>query len=404
MKRHVLLVCMDVMLGMSLALGNYLYSYTLPGIQAAAVNPDASVIMTEAQGENPDASGTTTAAQGENPDASGTTTASQGTNSDASDIKSETTGIASNAAGTDSNAGVITPVPAGGNAGTSDAVSNQADWGVKFSSHFSDTVISTSNSYKDSNISVDLTWHSTDTKRSDSSEGGKHLSYGTKSAYVLADIYIKSINCLRTAFARGKYGVGFAESLPSMSKRIKSVLGINGDSYSNNLNMGNGTIIRNGRVYRKNVTSAETCVLFKDGTMKTYLPEEFSADTVIAQGAWQSWIFGPSLLTADGKAKTDFLTRPYIRESHPRTAIGYYEPGHYCFLVVDGRKAGYSRGMFLDEMSKVFADLGCKAAYNLDGGHCSFMTLGITIANNPYKAQHAVSDGIFLCSPGGNTA
>ncbi len=29
----------------------------------------------------------------------------------------------------------------------------------------------------------------------------------------------------------------------------------------------------------------------------------------------------------------------------------------------------------MDEMAKLFEDLGCKAAYNLDGGHCSFMTM-----------------------------
>ena len=67
------------------------------------------------------------------------------------------------------------------------------------------------------------------------------------------------------------------------------------------------------------------------------------------QGAWQSWIFGPGLLDENGKAKTDFLTWDYIKESHPRTAIGYYGPGHYCLLVVDGRQPDYSRGMFLEE-------------------------------------------------------
>ncbi len=41
---------------------------------------------------------------------------------------------------------------------------------------------------------------------------------------------------------------------------------------------------------------------------------------------------------------------------------------HYCFLVIDGKQKNYSRGMFLDEMAQLFESLGCKAAYNLDGG------------------------------------
>ena len=131
--------------------------------------------------------------------------------------------------------------------------------------------------------------------------------------------------------------------------------------------------------------------------MKTFTPSEFGAQQAIQDGAWQSWVFGPSLLDEAGKAKTDFITWDYIRESHPRTAIGYYEPGHYCLLVVDGRQKDYSRGMFLTELSKLFESLGCKAAYNLDGGHCSFMFKDGVVVGHPYKPTKDVSDGILIC-------
>ncbi len=104
-------------------------------------------------------------------------------------------------------------------------------------------------------------------------------------------------------------------------------------------------------------------------------------------------------MDADGNAKSDFLTWNYIRESHPRTAIGYYEPGHYCLLVVDGRQPGLSRGMFLEEMSQLFASLGCRAAYNLDGGHCAFMTRDANVISKPYRPSKDISDGIFICEP-----
>lgn len=52
--------------------------------------------------------------------------------------------------------------------------------------------------------------------------------------------------------------------------------------------------------------------------------------------------------------------------------------------------------MFPDEMSQFFGDLGCKAAYNLDGGHCSFMTYGDKFINHPYKSEHEIQDGIFI--------
>ena len=234
------------------------------------------------------------------------------------------------------------------------------------------------------------------TKQADSSENGRHLGYGTRVSYVLADIYVGDITCLQTAFAQDTYGNGYSELLTDMSKRIGSVLAVNGDSYSNDRHRDNGTIIRNGIIYRAQKTDMETCVLNWDGTMKIYAPDELDTQTLIDNGAYQSWIFGPSLLDENGKAKTSFQTWDYIRESHPRTAIGYYEPGHYCLLVVDGRQAGYSRGMFLEEMAALFENLGCKAAYNLDGGHCSFMTMGDSTANHPYQPEKEISDGIFI--------
>ena len=93
---------------------------------------------------------------------------------------------------------------------------------------------------------------------------------------------------------------------------------------------------------------------------------------------------------------SSFNTWDYIRQTHPRSAIGYYEPGHYCFVVVDGRQSGYSRGMTLPELARVFEDLGCSAAYNLDGGHSTFMTIGDQVVNRPYKPGHQIVDCLYF--------
>lgn len=269
------------------------------------------------------------------------------------------------------------------------------DWHKKFADKFTDKVVSTKDSYTSPNVSVRLSYHQYDTGQLDQTAAGEHEKYGTKISYILADIYIGDITCLQTAFAQDTYGIGYSEKLSDMSARIKSVLAVNGDSYSNNRHEDNGTIVRNGVIYRNKQTSEETCVLNRDGTMDIYQPGELDQQQLIDRGAYQSWIFGPSLLDEQGKAKTTFLTWDYIRQSHPRTAIGYFEPGHYCLLLVDGRQSG-TRGMFLDEMAKVFEDLGCKMAYNLDGGHCSFMTWKERVINHPYKPQHEIQDGIFI--------
>lgn len=272
---------------------------------------------------------------------------------------------------------------------------DSTDWRQKFAGKFTDQVVSTDTSYTSPNVSVQLTYGSYQTNRLDRSEKGDHEKYGTNVSYVLADIYVADITCLQTCFAQNTYGVGYSEKLSDMSARMKSVLAVNGDSYSNSMHKNNGTIIRNGIIYRAKPTDMETCVLNWDGTMKIYSPQELNTQTLIDSGAYQSWVFGPSLLDENGKARTSFLTWDYIMESHPRTAIGYFEPGHYCLLVVDGRQKS-SRGMFPDEMAALFEQLGCQAAYNLDGGHCSFMTMQDQVANHPYKPEHEVQDGIFI--------
>lgn len=268
------------------------------------------------------------------------------------------------------------------------------DWRQKFEDRFSDAVVSTDTVYQSPNLSVTLTKCTYDSGIADAD--GK---YGTKVAYTLADIYISSIDCLKTAFAQDTYGIGFEEEPQAMSGRLQSVLSINGDSYSKDSQLDNGTVIRNGVVYREGPSTEETCVLFRDGSMKIYGPDEFDPQKAAEEGAWQSWAFGPSLLDENGNAKTDFLTDDYIRQCHPRTAIGYYEPGHYCFLVADGRQKDYARGMYLEEMSQLFAELGCKAAYNLDGGHSSFMLKGTAVASHPPELCKDLSDGILVCEP-----
>ena len=133
--------------------------------------------------------------------------------------------------------------------------------------------------------------------------------------------------------------------------------------------------------------------------METYSPQEFSLETAVSRGAWQAWSFGPMLLDGEGNPLPDarLNTSKNIRRANPRVGLGYYAPGHYCFIVVDGRTDEAS-GLTLEAFGQLFADLGCKAAYNLDGGRSSFMVYDGNVLNDPYKGGRSVSDCILLCS------
>ena len=257
----------------------------------------------------------------------------------------------------------------------------------KFAEHFTDTVVSTDTAYSSPDLSVEVTQHT-------QGSGSDTVTY-----YV-ADVYMADMSSFRTEFAGGAYDPdGQREHLNTMSRRVGAVLAMNGDSYCFNRSHCNGLLVRNGTVYRFNPTTQDICVLYQDGTMATYSSDQFDPQAALERGILQTWIFGPRLLDDNGKALADFDTWDYIKKVHPRTALGYYEPGHYCFVTVDGRQSGYSRGMSLLELAQVFEELGCAAAYNMDGGHTVFMTLQDQYVNHSYKPSKTISDCICICEP-----
>ncbi|MDO4563608.1 MAG: stalk domain-containing protein [Clostridia bacterium] len=217
----------------------------------------------------------------------------------------------------------------------------------------------------------------------------RHESYGI--VYYVQDIYVKSVANIRTAFANDTYGKGYREHPADIAARYGAVCAINGDYYGSTSD--NGVVIRNGVLYRDNPT-ADVCVLFNDGTMQTYAKEQWNSATAMAAGAWQAWCFGPSLLDSSGKAKTSFDSK--VTKSNPRSGIGYYAPGHYCFVSVDGRSDA-SEGATLAEFASLFQSLGCSVAYNLDGGKTSVMTIGSHIVNIPDSGGRTSSDIIYVC-------
>lgn len=217
-------------------------------------------------------------------------------------------------------------------------------------------------------------------------EGNDQVTYYT------ADIYLTGVSQLKTAFAKGTYGKNMRETTQQMAADNQALLAISGDSYGNNEK---GVVVRNGILYRSETNDAEVCVLFTDGTMKIYEPDELTREGVLEQDVWQAWNFGPSLL-ADGKVKSTFQTTSYLNRTNPRCAIGYVEPGHYLFVLVDGRDQGYSKGATMTELAQIMADEGCVLAYNLDGGKSSAMVYQGEYVNQPADGGRTISDIIYL--------
>ncbi len=254
------------------------------------------------------------------------------------------------------------------------ASSDDTPLAEKFADKYTDTVVVTENSYSSPDLSITVT---------EETSGN--------ATYYLADIYVRDISCFRSALAGDTYGSGFRDSIEDMALLNNALLAVNGDYYGNTRE---GVVIRNGVIYRANTTSCDVCVLYQDGTMRVMPGASFSVEEAVEQGAWQAWTFGPALLDTDGSMLTSFASTGRMISANPRTAIGYYEPGHYCLVVVDGR--GESAGMTLQELSRLFHDLGCTVAYNLDGGNSSVMVWGDEVINNPSGGGRESSDALLI--------
>lgn len=261
----------------------------------------------------------------------------------------------------------------------------RSPWAIAFAEHFTDTVEITDHSYTSPNVSVTL-------ERLEREDGFKH------NVYYVADVYVSELSCLRTYLAKNTFGQGVTEDASDMDAAAGAVLSMTGDFY--NL-QGGSLVLRNGVLYRDGKwQSGQThLVLFNDGRMVTYGPEEIDLEAVLAEGAWQIWSFGPVLIENGGVVPQSFPGGMAVNDPNPRSAIGYYEPGHYCFVVCDGRRPSYSYGCTFEELAQVFSELGCQAAYNLDGGGSAVMLLNGALANSPSGSGRALSDIILVGEP-----
>lgn len=251
-------------------------------------------------------------------------------------------------------------------------------WGERFAEQFrtDGQIIYTDTEYQSENIHITVT---------------KVRDEERNITYFVSDIYLRSLSFFRTKLAHDKFGKDVRDDQIDMYREAGAILAVNGDYCGAREK---GVVIRNGKLYR-DAKFMDVCVLYGDGTMQTYSPSQFNAQECMKNGAYQAWAFGPMLLE-NGKPMTEFNSK--VLTKNPRTAIGYIEPGHYCFVTVDGRQAdiGYSRGMTMEELSKLMYELGCQTAYNLDGGQTSMMMYNDKVYNQPYKGGRKCSDIIYI--------
>lgn len=236
------------------------------------------------------------------------------------------------------------------------------------------------NSYKDDNISINI----------------KEYRENETTIYV-ADVVLKDSTSIKTAFANNRYGKNVTAKTSEIAEQVNAILAINGDYYGV---QEKGFVLKNGKIYRSTSSNNEDLVIYKDGTWDIINESNTDINALVEKGAYNILSFGPALLQ-NGKiqvSETEEVGK--AKRSNPRTAIGYIDDKHYVFVVSDGR-TNESEGLSLYELASFMETLGCKTAYNLDGGGSSTMVFKGEVINNPTTngnntSERKVSDIVYI--------
>jgi len=245
------------------------------------------------------------------------------------------------------------------------------------------TATVTDSSYKDDNISVNLS----------------ETTVNNTQVYV-ADITLSSSDYLKTAFAQNAYGTNVTAKTSVTAADNNAILAVNGDYYGAN---STGYVIRNGVVYRDTVredSSNGDLAIYKDGSFKIIYEDQISAEQLVNDGVVNLLAFGPALVE-NGEIAVDTNTEVgQAMASNPRTAIGIIDENHYIIVVSDGRTSE-SEGLSLYQLAEVMRSYGVKTAYNLDGGGSSTLYFNGQVINKPTTggnkiSERAVSDIVYI--------
>ena len=245
------------------------------------------------------------------------------------------------------------------------------------------TATVTNSSYKDKNISINLT----------------ETTVNHTQVYV-ADVTVSSSEYLKTAFAQNSFGTNVTAKTSVTAADNDAILAVNGDYYGAN---SSGYVIRNGVVYRDTVRENSNngdLVIYKDGSFKIIYEDQISAEQLVKDGAVNLLAFGPALVENGEIAVGKNQEVGQAMASNPRTAIGIIDENHYIIVVSDGRTSE-SEGLSLYQLAEVMKSYGAKTAYNLDGGGSSTLYFNGQVINKPTTggnkiSERAVSDIVYI--------
>ena len=215
----------------------------------------------------------------------------------------------------------------------------------------------------------------------------------------IAWVEIASPSQLRTAYAGKTIKKDTTGLVTVMAKQHNAIVAINGDNYTNE-KAKHSFIYRMGEKRQDKLNKQKDILIIdENGDFHTFIKsvgaDKFEKET--GHKIVNAFMFGPALVQNGEVLKLDkeYNFNPNGRE--PRCAIGQLDTLSYVLVIADGRGNSGSDGATHQELAEFMASLGCREAYNLDGGNSAIMVYNNEIYN--YKARERdVADVIYFAT------
>jgi len=220
-----------------------------------------------------------------------------------------------------------------------------------------------------------------------------------------SDVYIAYIKVatpsqLRTAIAGSKLSSDRTNLPTAMASNYNAVVAINGDFYSM---VATGYITRMGESGREKPSKTMDLLwidelgdfhIIPNGAdgQKTAMKEFLSKHELI-----NGFAFGPGLVVDGKKQELRENSWDHAVYTEPRAGIGQLDTLTYVLVVVNGRESS-TEGVSIEQFADIMYQLGCKQAYNLDGGNSATLVFNGEIFNTKSADERKVQDIIYFAS------
>ena len=247
----------------------------------------------------------------------------------------------------------------------------------------------------------------------------EHREFDELTMIHIAYIQIADASQLRTGvYKPEKLASSKGYPVQTISKKYNPVIAINGDNYTNDpkkttFEYRMGQVIRSGGNRKKDILIIDDQGDFhlyiqskglekgKNKNGKTVWMNAEDWEAANGRKLVNAFTFGPALVK-DGELQTideEYGYNPHGRE--PRAAIGQTDTLSYVLVIVEVKGDRFSGkcGLSQDKLAELMFELGCRQAFNLDGGNSAELVFGDKIYRGmPSGSERDITDIIYFAT------